>query len=171
MKPMRTNIKQIPPKILQSHYHNSKKSTPQLILNQQKHQNPIQISSPKTQNNHTKTQYLNRRIRNELQRTHDEKEEAHDVLVAAKHFGQSQPGLGLNLVAVETDHARDLHEDERERDDGEDEEEKKNGVAVEEVVGLLGRVGEPEGLRVGQVSAQRGRGLVERLVRQHSRGS
>lgn len=138
----------------------SKNSKPQLVLHQKtKKPNPNLIP---------KTQYLNRRKRHELQRTLDKKEDEDGVPVAPKNFGHRHPGLGLNLVAVD---ARELQEDHRERDDGVDEEEQDSVVAVEEVVRLVGRVAEPQGLRVCQVSPHRGGCLLQRLVLQHSRWS
>jgi len=76
--------------------------------------------------------------------------------------------LGLDLVCFQEGEALEFKEDEGEGDEREDEEEEENVVAVEEVIGLGGRVVEPDGLREGEVSAQRRLGHRNGSVGKHS---
>ena len=65
--------------------------------------------------------YLDRRIRDELQRTDEEDEHLHDVSVAAEHVEEGVLDLGLDLVPIEPGGSSQFDENERERDEGEDE--------------------------------------------------
>ena len=93
----------------------------------------------------------------------------HDVFVALEGFGEGQVDFWLDLVGRDEGEALEFEEDEGEGDKGKDEEEEEeqNVVAVEEVIGLGGGVVEPEGLREGEVAAQRRRGLWDGSVGEH----
>ena len=111
--------------------------------------------------------YLDGRVRDELEGADDEDEHAHDVFVALEGFGQGQADFWLDLVGRDEGEALEFEEDEGEGDEGEDEEEEQYVVAVEEVIGLGGGVVEPEGLREGEVAAQRRHGLRDGSVGEH----
>ena len=62
---------------------------------------------------------LNRRVGHELERTNDEEEHSHNILVAIDYLRNRQANLRLNLVLVKTKGSKNLDDNERYRDDGE----------------------------------------------------
>ncbi|CAL9029626.1 unnamed protein product [Prunus brigantina] len=58
----------------------------------------------------------------------NEKEHAHNILVALENFIKGQSDFGLDLVAIGAGPSENLCENEREMDDGEDDEEEENVV-------------------------------------------
>lgn len=77
---------------------------------------------------------MNRRIRNELERSNDEKEHAHYIEVAIEIICKGEFDFGLNFVRGNVFGEDEFDEDVEERDESEDEEEEENVVAVEEVI-------------------------------------
>lgn len=102
-----------------------------------------------------------------MERANDEEEHPHDISVATEHLGKGQSDFWLNFVLINSGCVKNLEEDEGEGNNGENEEEEENVVAIEEVIGLIGGVIEPEGLGEGEIPAKRRLGFVEGLKRQH----
>lgn len=83
---------------------------------------------------------LNGRERDELKRAHNEKEHAHNILVAAKHLGEREPNFGLNLVFIETIRSQEFDNDHGQRRNRKHQKQEQNVVAVQVVIRFIHRV-------------------------------
>lgn len=102
-----------------------------------------------------------------MEGAHNENEHTHDGFVAGEDFGSGEFDFGLNFVGFKEITGDEFEEKIVKREKGEDEEKEEDVVAVEEVIGFVSGVIEPQGFGGGEMAAQGGFRLVDGGERQH----